>query len=62
MKRRTIMCMDYKENAITDASCKDSGERPDETEPCDDSLPFCFEENNENSNMIWATIRNKHKA
>lgn len=46
------MCIDFKENAIADVSCKDIGQRPTETEPCDKTLPFCYEDNNENTNMI----------
>lgn len=52
MKRRTIMCVDFKENAIADASCNDIGDKPSEMEPCENSLPLCYEDNNENSNMI----------
>lgn len=55
MKRRTIMCVDYNENALSDDSCTNLGERPLETEFCDINLPYCNgeEDNNENSNMIW---------
>lgn len=54
MKRRTIMCVDYRENALSDASCSNIEERPMETDLCDMNLPFCNgeEDNNENSNMI----------
>lgn len=54
VKRRTIMCVDYKENALPDTSCSNIEERPSETEMCDTNLPFCNgeEDNNENSNMI----------
>lgn len=54
MKRRTIMCVDYNENALSDDSCTNLGERPFETEFCDINLPYCNgeEDNNENSNMI----------
>lgn len=53
MKRRTIMCVDYMENALSDASCIRE-ERPKETDLCDINLPYCNgeEDNNENSNMI----------
>lgn len=47
------MCVDYKENALSDASCSNLKERPIETELCDIHLPYCEEDNNENSNMIW---------
>lgn len=53
VKRRTIMCVDYKENALSDASCSNIEERPTETELCDINLPYCDEDDNENSNMIW---------
>lgn len=48
------MCVDYKENALSDTSCSNIEERPSETEACDNNLPFCNgeEDNNENSNMI----------
>lgn len=46
------MCVDYKENALSDASCSNLKERPIETELCDIHLPYCEEDNNENSNMI----------
>ncbi|XP_055304525.1 A disintegrin and metalloproteinase with thrombospondin motifs 7 [Sitodiplosis mosellana] len=54
VKRRTIMCVDFKENALSDSSCSNIEERPSETEICDINLPFCNgeEDNNENSNMI----------
>lgn len=54
VKRRTIMCVDYNENALSDTSCSNIEERPSETEMCDINLPFCNgeEDNNENSNMI----------
>lgn len=52
VKRRTIMCVDYKENALSDASCSNLKERPIETELCDIHLPYCEEDDNENSNMI----------
>lgn len=47
------MCVDYKENALSDSRCNEA-ERPSETELCDINLPFCSndEDNNENSNMI----------
>lgn len=48
------MCVDYNENALSDHSCSNVGERPHETEFCDKNLPYCNgeEDNNENSNMI----------
>lgn len=51
-KKRTIMCVDYQENALSDTSCSNLKERPIETELCDIHLPYCEEDNNENSNMI----------
>lgn len=56
MKRRTIMCVDYRENALSDVSCNNIEERPIELEPCDINLPYCDEDNNENSNMIWLLL------
>lgn len=52
VKRRTIMCVDFMENALSDASCSNIEERPIETALCDINLPYCEEDNNENSNMI----------
>lgn len=50
------MCVDYKENALSDTSCNNLKERPIETELCDIHLPYCEEDDNENSNMIWFYI------
>lgn len=55
------MCVDYQENALSDTSCSNLKERPIETELCDIHLPYCEEDNNENSNMIWVVVQNQKK-
>lgn len=54
VKRRTIMCVDFEETALSDTSCNNLEERPSETEICNINLPYCSgdEDNNENSNMV----------
>lgn len=54
VKRRTILCVDHKEIALSYTRCN-AEQRPSETEMCSANIPYCSgdDDNNENSNMIW---------
>lgn len=61
MKKRSIMCVDHNEMALSDLRCN-ADTRPIDIELCGKSIPYCNSDDDNNENNIIDSWNNIHRA